>query len=197
MKKLILLFIIGLIAATAVQAQNANRSGFIVEAGVGAAVGDTPCYVESYEGGGWSDARAGGAGLNVGLGYRFAISLPLALEVKAYWSGLTSGMYASMAICFLPGIRYTTREFYRNLSAYIGLNVGLALGNDDWTDDSSSWGGAYQLSAGVNLTNNVNVGLFFDGLTLSGRYDPFSMDYGKWGVTKSWGTIGARVGFRF
>lgn len=208
MKKLFAFLMLILTAVGSVSAQNANRSGFFLEAGVGVPIGTTPTYKLKVENDVLVGYRAGGIGYEAALGYRYALSVPCAIEIMAQFSALSSNLDSTGAISVMPGFRYTTTEILGNMSLYFGVNAGLALGKDyisyrsynyssqvisddfygDW---AGSLGGTGQISFGLNITSSLSIGVayqqYFMNDKLSGVEDKML----------SWGTATLSLGYRF
>lgn len=211
MKKLLILFVM-LTASTALSlAQNANRSGFFLEAGAGATVGSTPRVSYTLTNNDFTFKCASGLSVDFGLGYRLRTSSHWAYEFKANAQSVTSYLKDSFVARALPvGFRYTSVEIWRNFSLYCHFNIGgaLAAGRgkiDPWSDlkpdahyvpvegfdDDLGFGAACSLGLGINLTTHFYMEYCWDSQAIFGAY-------GKDGKgTYHWGMSGLVIGYRF
>ncbi len=180
------------LAAVCGHAQNANRNGFFIEAGVGALIGNTPYASEAH----FSDGnicvdRLKGALPQIDLGYRFATSSHMAFEVKAM-GALPVNKASNFMLYLMPGIRYTSSDFGSNMSFFGALNIGAGMfstrGNrlsryDD--DEELVATGVYELTLGLNFTPSFYAGIGYDGFLM---FDRGSFHFGAFGV---------KLGYRF
>lgn len=220
MKKYILVITLLFAVAMAGYSQNANRSGFFLEAGAGFPIGTPPLKGIEWKNNTLMGYYPGGTEINFGFGYRRASSRCFAWEVKAEASTVSSSFRHSLVLAAMPGIRYTTKELFGNTSLYFGLNVGFAYApmmSDMWNgiyrddendldlDDGNSLGAKLLLNVGVNITSSFYAGLYFDYNVMSDMIQGFSSEDSynyreyfspvqSWG---SWGAVGLRLGYRF
>lgn len=221
MKKLIITLLIVLAAIPAMFAQNANRSGFFMEVAYGGVTGDTPVMGYSVKNGTVYADCVHGSAVNLALGYRRATSRHWAYEFRIEGQTSTDKPDLGFVGKVLPvGFRYTSPEVFRNISLYGHFNIGGAIGavnqsmaksfgeyyyssnttpiqqNTDTKyssmfEDNDSFGAAYQIGIGVNLSNHLYVEALWDSQVMFATY-------GKDGEsTLHWGMVGARLGFRF
>ncbi|MDE6301138.1 MAG: hypothetical protein K2M19_05440 [Muribaculaceae bacterium] len=185
MKRLIAIVISALIFAVSVTAQNANRKGFFAEIGVGASVGNMPVHEVVQN----NVFKSGGAALNGAVGYRIATSVKCAFDAKLLVGTTTKGSSTTLVVGPLVGFRYFFYEFAGNKSLFVGGNIGTV-----YNDNFGSFGGAYQLLAGVNITNHLYGALAYDGYIFC-----HSLDLGNYHFRSSscWGSIGLKIGYRF
>ena len=184
--------------ATGALAQNANRSGFFIEGGVGLPVGSLPVKGTKWENNKLYLLRPSGPDVNIAIGYRRATSRVFAWELKAEASTMPSSFSNATVIALMPGIRYTTKELFGNTSMYFGFDAGVAMGqlNDDYyyyegryneitlntpkesdfsDGDFSSLGGKINLSVGFNISSSFYAGLYWDFCCIANQYS-FSID---------------------
>lgn len=194
------------------KAQNANRSGFFLEAAVGGTIGDTPRVAATFsENHDFSFTYAGGTAWNFAFGQRIRTSNHFAYEVKAEVQSTTSHLMQAMTFKLYPlGLRYTSLEFWRNLSFYVTGDLGGAIGSkgirlsgNGWHDtidvgetktirtfDPLCGGVAYAIGIGVNLTNHFNAGVIFDSQFMfrQCRFEESNLN---------WGIVGLKLGYIF
>lgn len=211
MKKLLILFVM-LTASTALSlAQNANRSGFFLEAGAGATVGSTPRVSYTLTNNDFTFKCASGLSVDFGLGYRLRTSSHWAYEFKANAQSVTSYLKDSFVARALPvGFRYTSVEIWRNFSLYCHFNIGAALatnngkidpysdldisGNDtpiEGFKDQLGCGPACSLGIGINLTTHFYMEYCWDSQAV---FNTCGND-GK--GMHHWGMSGLVIGYRF
>ncbi len=213
MKKYILLLLLMVAMTVPAFSQNANRSGFFIEAAAGVTTGDTPVMGYSVKNNVLSVKCAGGMAANFGFGYRLSTGRHWAYEFRV--EGQTSLSKPDLALLgkvFPAGFRYTSSEIFGNSSIYAHINVGGAAGATDGnildgsytpelTPDmdmhyakifeQGSFGVAYQLGIGLNITTHLYAELMWDSQVMLNTY-------GKEGKgTIHWGMAGVRVGYRF
>lgn len=190
------------------KAQNANNSGFFLEAAIGGTIGDTPrvaaTFANNYD---LSFTCAGGTAWNFAFGQRFRTSSHFAYEIKGEAQSTTSHVMPAMTFKLYPAsIRYTSPEVWRNFSIYATGGVGAALGSsgDRLKDDvlnlgessgirlfeNACPGVAYTLGVGVNLTNHFYAGFVWDGQYMISQY---RIDKGN----RNWGMVGFKLGYKF
>ncbi|MBD5358235.1 MAG: hypothetical protein HDR88_14795 [Bacteroides sp.] len=215
MKKFLIFILLWVTAIGSGMAQNANRSGFFLEAGIGGLVGDnvrtsisTTDNVMSYK------CLSGMAG-DFGLGYRLRFKRHWAYEVKAEGTIPFQDPIHALIGRFLPiGFRYTSGELWRNYSLYTHFNLGGAIsvnggkiGHDNLSNETlypnmsdnkikgyrykEGYGAAYSLGVGINITTHFYAEACWDGQVL---FDC----YGKNGRgTLNGGMVAFVIGYRF
>lgn len=159
MKKLLLLLVCMLMTASGIQAQNANRSGFIVELQGGAAFGEV-LYRSFYSEESEKSMLKGGVVGSLDVGYRWATSGHFAFGAKlGVWSDFAE-FGKTLQIRILPGMRWTSKDFgNKNMSAYISFNTGFALSPSCYEIPVFV---PLQLGVGVNLSTHFYAGIVFD-----------------------------------
>lgn len=176
-------------------AQVANRSGVFVEAGAGGLIGNTLIDDDKssldYNGKG-SITTLTGISYDAMVGYRWAFSRNWALDGRVGFDN--SGKWS---LDIMPGIRYTTDDFISGKSLFFQANVGisLALGCNRYPLDTVS--PALQLQAGFNITSHLYAGVYYLGHLM--HYDESwsgSVNTG-FDITRMFGTLGIRLGYRF
>lgn len=194
------------------KAQNANRSGFFLEAAVGGTIGDTPRVAATFsENHDFSFTYAGGTAWNFAFGQRFRTSNHFAYEVKAEVQSTVSNILPAAVCKFYPlGLRYTSPEVWRNFSIYATGSLGGAIGSagnylkDVYYDsplisgqtkdikffDEVSGGAAYSVGLGVNITSHFYAGFLWDGQFMFNQY---RFDKGN----RNWGMVGFKLGYKF
>lgn len=223
MKKLIIALMV-LLGAVAAQAQNANRTGFFIEAAIGGTVGDGPRAALSYDGTNLYEYFASGTAFNIAFGPRVQtsnhVSVDLRFEVQAPFSYLKSVPAAK----FMPAIHYTSKELFGNMSLYFTIGIGGAVSanyktmadEDDWYGDYFDLDPSKVLPADgekkvLSLSNSpevsfgpsylINLGLnvtnhFYAGLMWDGQY-MFNQNGKNGKTTCHWGMTGLQIGYRF
>ena len=206
MKRLIFLISMTFLYIGSLMAQDANRSGFVVELQGGAAFGKT---VLDYECTGYYDncgprLRGGMVG-SVDFGYRFATSTHIAIGGKlGIWGNLADFKY-TYALRIMPGLRWTSNDFH-NMSVYAELDAGVGT-----SPSIRNLHVPIEISAGVNLTRNLYAGAFvnFSMTLLEERFeDVYSFKYtdsdgqifkGSLDIRPAvfYPSAGIRVGYRF
>lgn len=205
--------------------QNANRSGLFIEAGAGFLVGTPPVSKLEWKNNQLNAIVPGGPDVNLAIGYRGATSKVFAWQIKGEVSADPSNGRSTFQVALMPGIRYTTKELFGNISLYFGLDIGpvfttdsyyssynfsLDLNKDDndrITDGFGSLGAKFGLSAGFNITTSFYGGLYWDyslnphqanvnALKNNNRIGYDSYNYSHFN-TNLWGSIGIRLGYRF
>ncbi len=149
MKKLLTTLMLLLTGATAAVAQNANRSGVFVEAGVGLFTGQTP---RTSVGRTMDDqfvyTVAKGCAIDLSAGYRLRFANHWAYEWRAGLEASPAHFNPFFNPKFFPiGFRYTSTELFRNSSLYAHANLGISFcpfgdpddfgyveGEDRWID---------------------------------------------------------------
>ena len=218
MKKVLLLIVFCVMAATAALAQNANRGGFFIEAAVGGTTGTTPRTSYGLQNGNLTVYHARGTSFNIALGGRARISSYAAYEFAIEVQSPTDAIKTQPIAKLMPvSFRFTTPEFWRNFSFYINFRLGAALGNKgriediDIYDPSSAdilesgsdarhdvalfeeltGGAAYQIGFGVNITNHFYAGFSWDAQYMFNQYRNTKAE------NLHWGMAGLRLGYRF
>lgn len=219
MNRLLVALLLLLGMAETLSAQNANRSGFFLEAGFGGTIGNTPRKGFFISNNRIMNLYNAGPAVDFGLGYRFRTATHWAYEVKAEGQTCLSNPVNALVGRFLPvGFRYTSVEFWRNFSLYGHFNLGgaIAVNNGKISayyreniptsvltpdmDDAATingfkgenaFGGAYSLGIGVNITTHFYAEACFNGQWM----------FGCWGRNGHgayhWGMAGAILGYRF
>ena len=208
MKRFLLLFL-AVCALTAVSAQNANRKGFFIEAAVGGSIGDTPRTGLSRDGNTLMAHTTGGTVVNLAFGPRFRTGEHTAFDFRVEAQANTARITQTLVLKAMPGMRITTGELFGNMSLYISANVGFAVADsgemgfdqsipNDGTvaegvifDERVSFGAAYAIGAGLNITTHFYAGLLWDAQYMFKQvriYEPENLHYGM---------VGVRVGYRF
>lgn len=198
-------------------AQNANRSGFFIEAGVGGACGNTPRTALLHQDGQVLVKYASGGVFDGYLGGRFRTSNHWAFDIRLGAQAAFSALKPTLTIKAMPGMRYTSNELFGNVSLYGALVVGGAfgfgyglcgsvipengeyklddlkhrwhLGTDYEQDDL--WGVSYMIAVGLNVTTHFYAGLLWDGQYM------FALNQGTIFPNPSWGMLGVQLGYRF
>ncbi len=223
--KRILLLIAGVVVALGAVAQNANRSGFVVEAGVGGFVGKTPRTSVTAT----NDHKiivtfANGCALDLAVAYRLRLSTHWAYEWRLGLEAAANHFNPFFNPKIFPvGFRYTSKEVYRNNSIYASLNLGISSwprgtypteypygGKELEPGEHKNFGASmadfgdiikgvygvvYSVGLGVNITPKLWVGVTWDAqfnfTTYHSLYREREFEH------LYWGSIGARVGYRF
>lgn len=190
------------------KAQNANRSGFFIEAAVGGTIGETPRVAATFsENHDFSFTYAGGTAWNFAFGQRFRTSSHWAYELKAEVQSTVDHILPAAVGKFYPlGLRYTSPEVWRNFSIYVTGNLGGAIGTagnelKEWTIypgetqetklfDDACGGAAYSFGVGLNITNHFYAGFVCDGQYMFSQYR-----YKKSNL--NWGMVGFKLGYKF
>lgn len=188
--------------AICIQAQNANRSGFFIELEGGRAFGNVMDFESrSYDAEG-TYLKDGAVG-SLHFGYRKTTSNSVAIEAKiGAWTNFLD-VKNTLNVNIMPGIRWTSKEFTGNVSAFLSFNAGFGL-------NKANPGCFYvpvEIGVGLNLTNNLYLGLFAsERILVSSYYDSFygydyELDNETYGFAylypKSYMSAGLRLGFRF
>lgn len=196
-------------------AQNANRSGFLLELGVGGIVGSTPRTVIFIKDNQMSYNCLSGGAVNFGLGYRIRIVNNWAYEAKVEAQIPFGNPIQSLVGRALPiGFRYTTNEIWRNYSLFAHANIGGALVINNgildgyYYDDKvtsteqeikinrreggkDGFGVAYSVGVGINLTNHFYIEGCFDGQAMFNCYGKNGKGYLNYGI------FAFALGYRF
>ena len=215
MKRFFVLTLLAVLISGIATAQNANRSGFFLEAGIGGLVGNTPRTSIFSTDNVLYYKTLSGAAVVLGFGGRFRIGNHWAYELKIDIQSPLSSPLNNMIGRFLPvSFRYTSTEIYRNYSLYAHMNLGASIvgnrGIIEWDSfDNETFypntpdkelngfnggvgiGPAYSLGIGVNITTHVYVEAFCNGQAIIGAY-------GKNGnEIINYGLVGILAGYRF
>ncbi|MDE6548927.1 MAG: hypothetical protein K2L22_08015 [Muribaculaceae bacterium] len=211
MKRYVLLILVAILTSGIATAQNANRSGFFLEAGIGGLIGNTPRNSFSITDNVMYYKCLSGAAADFGLGARARMNNHWAYEFKAEATiPLNNPINALVGRCLPVGFRYTSPEIWRNYSLYTHFNVGgaivvnggIAHSNEvllpnlnyvkfGYVDGGERYGAAYSLGLGINITTHFYVEAVFDGQAIFNSY-------GKNGLgTNVYGMVGCVVGYRF
>lgn len=209
MKRIILLTVLAVLAMTG-YAQNANRSGFFVEASAG--IFNYPYYstkvnvTDNTLQNVFVTTKESTFSADFGLGYRFTTSKYFALEIKAKCFDLANlDKSGFLMFKLMPGIRYTTPELSSNsnISMYLAVNVGavfqLAEGYDYEANDGTNltavkFGTAYDVSVGFNFTTHFYTGFIWSAQLCSVEH--LSSNVFDIGL-KHCGMLGLTLGYRF
>ena len=194
MKRFLILIILTLSFAGLTSAQNANRSGFLVEVGIGGMVGNTPRSSILITNNVMQYKCASGTAVDLGLGYRFRFKSHWAYELKAEVQTGLSDPVNTLVGRFLPlGFRYTSVEVWRNYSLFVHFNIGGAvsvnrgvIAYDNFENDTfypntpdrpikgyvgkEGFGPAYSLGLGANITTHFYAEACWDGQALIDSY---------------------------
>lgn len=211
MKTKLLLLLVAVLVMTGaghrLAAQNANRNGFIIELQGGGALGtietDRLEYVADKNA--IATAKKGGFVGQLNIGYRWATSINWAVELRAGISDNFSESSLYIA-SLMPGVRYTSRELFGNKSLYASFNAGVGY---------NPYGEAIfvplDLNVGLNLTNSLYAGVFFDyNICASSSYykyydlSNYRFDDGNYPINQRYGdsylsshaVIGIKLGIR-
>lgn len=195
MKRFCFLSIILLSVCVLGTAQNANRSGFFAEFGLGAVMGthlDIDCcdgiyYTEILPGykEGEHNIRVirklpivHCPGANVALGYRVVTSKHFAIDVKIK---VDLEPFYTAGLGVIPSIRYVSSDFGGNKSFYFNVGVGCQLRAAHVYNKLV----IYELGAGFNFSNHFYAGFSWDA----------SWEIVAWQI--HYGTLGPKIGCRF
>lgn len=128
MKRYILLVLVAILSLGIATAQNANRNGFFLEAGIGGLIGDTPRMSITIVDNVVYNKCVYGTAADLGLGGRFRIGNHWAYELKAEGMIPLCDPINAVVGRFLPiGFRYTSGELWKNYSIYAHANIGGAM----------------------------------------------------------------------
>ena len=128
MKRNVLLLLLAILTFGIATAQNANRSGFFLEAGIGGMIGSTPRMSIEIVDNVVYNKFVYGTAADLGLGGRFRIGNHWAYEIKAEGMIPLCDPINAIVGRFLPiGFRYTSGELWKNYSIYAHVNIGGAL----------------------------------------------------------------------
>lgn len=183
-----------------VMAQNANRSGIFVEAGLGFGMGSLPTIIGAeLKDSELKVKKATGFGFDIATGYRYAYNKSSALELKLKYETLVKSVPATSAIKIMPGYKQFVSKALGG--SYFGINAGVIISSKGSTNrlgyvetagflNPMSVGFAYEVELGKCLTSNQYVGLFWDYQYLKGNS---IKGYEK----RDYGMLGLQYGYRF
>lgn len=209
MKKL-LFALVAVLAAFGATAQNANRTGFFVEAAIGGTVGSTPRVAAELQGTQLMAYNASGAAFNVAFGPRVRVAKQFAMDLRFVLQAPTSYVTTVPAGKIMTDVRYISKELFGNMSLYGQLGVGGAFSASYYRGipdqlpangekkkftmsdaNDVAAGIAYNVAVGLNITSHFYGGLVWDGQYMFNQYQ--SEDKTK----LNWGLMGLQVGYRF
>lgn len=211
MKKVFLVLVMAILTSGIATAQNANRTGFFLEVGIGGLVGNTPRNSFSVTDNVMYYKCLSGAAADFGLGARLRMNNHWAYEFKAEATiPLVNPIHALVGRCLPLGFRYTSPEIWRNYSLYTHFNLGGAIvvnrgmmwggGNilypntEDFNikyNGEEGYGIAYSLGIGANITTHFYAEAC---LNAQAMFDVF----GKEGIgMANYGMIAFLFGYRF
>lgn len=207
MKKVILALLC-LIAVLGVSAQNANRTGFFIEAGIGGTTGSTPRIGLSNDNGTVMARYAGGTSFNFNFGQRIRTSTHMAVEFRFGLQAPIDYVTTVPTGKILFGLRYTSSELFGNMSIYANAAVGGAIGASYvWGDgvptgpdlvkfdfsnaNDASFGAGYLLGVGLNITTHFYAGFVWDAQYMIKQCRKHQED------NLNWGMAGLQIGYRF
>lgn len=212
MKKEILVLVMAILSIGIATAQNANHTGFFLEAGIGGLVGNTPrTNIISVTDNVMYYKCLSGAAADFGLGRRTRMSNHWAYEFKVEATIPMSNTINTLVGRCLFGFRYTSPEIWRNYSLYthfdlggaIVANRGIIMGHDNiiypnteelkirYKDYEEGFGVAYSLGIGANITTHFYAEAC---LNAQAMFDVF----GKNGLgMANYGVIAFLLGYRF
>ena len=224
MKKILLLFAVFIMTTNNLIAQNANRSGVFVELQGGAAIGDVLQYrigtnpiddVLYYKLGYffYSTYLKGGVTTSLDFGYRWTTSNHLSLDAKIGVNANLAEFKYTYAIRLMPGIRWTSNDFWGSTSLFLSLNAGVGVTPTHHIRLSIP----IELSAGLNFTSHIYGGIYANFHCFAKEYEVASYgdiafknplviyeDIGKdyikrslYVCTKDHLSCGVRLGYRF
>lgn len=208
MKKLIIA-LLALVAFVGANAQNANRSGFFIEAGIGGTTGTTPRTALVMEGNNLMAKFAGGAAFDVQFGFRTKTSNHCAFDLRFGAMAPFSAVSSTPVFKIMPGLRYTSTEIFGNMSIYGNVAVGGAVSfshlypdsdplpiNGEETklslsDGDACFGVSYTIAVGLNITNHFYAGPVWDA--------QYMIHQARQGQDQNlhWGMFGIQLGYRF
>ena len=214
MKRFFVLTLLAVLISGIATAQNANRSGFFLEAGVGGLIGNTPRSSISTSNNVMYYKCLSGTAVDFGFGGRFRIGNHWAYELKIDIQSPLSSPYNNIIGRFLPvSFRYTSPEIYRNYSLYAHMNLGASIVANRGIIEYESFdttlfpntpseeikglkgnvglGPAYSLGIGVNITTHVYLEAFCNGQAIIGAYGKNGNEFINYGL------VGVLVGYRF
>lgn len=216
MKKLFLA-LLALMAFVSVSAQNANRKGFFIEAAVGGTTGSTPRVALALDGTNLYEYYASGASFNIAFGPRIRTSNHVAIDFRFEVQAPLSYVTTVPTVKFMPAVRYTSKEIFGNMSAYVTLGIGGALGFNytsfgDYDSSRSNYllndgskhklslfddnpelcaGASYVINLGLNVTTHFYAGLMYDAQLMFSQASKNNRDMSHWGM------CGVQLGYRF
>ncbi|MDE7160072.1 MAG: hypothetical protein K2O24_04425 [Muribaculaceae bacterium] len=219
--KRIMLFLVGLWMAFGAVAQNANRSGFFVEAGAGGFFGKTPRTSIMYDSKTYTYTVtfANSCALDLGFGFRARLGRHWAYQCRLQLEADAANFNPLFSPKVFPlGFRYTSPEIFGNSSIYASVDLGLSSwpsGNPniyyypEKTEDKKQVLGATMnidgygniicgiigsAGVGINITTKLYAGFSLEvqrNVTTTALYRIGRID------NMFWGSVGVRVGYRF
>lgn len=205
MKRYIFL-LLALLTLSGAVAQNANRKGFFIEAGIGGTVGTTPHVALLYNGSSVVQKFAAGPAFDFLIGYRWQTASHWAFDLRGGGMASFNGLGVP-AFKLMPGLRYTSGELLGNMSFYIGIAAGPAMSfrteveNLDLPvgveykfkfEDDPQMGIAYLATVGLNITSHFYAGAVWDSQYIIGRVHRITTN-----DSVNWGMVGLQLGYRF
>lgn len=207
MKKLLAMLLL-LCAVVGVSAQNANRGGFFIEAGIGGTTGTTPRTSMSLDGGSLMAKFAGGAAFNAQFGFRTQTSNHCAFDLRFGAMAPFSAVSSTPVFKMMPAIRYTSTDILGNMSIYGTFAVGGAVsfshefpeealptdGSEykfGLGDGDACFGVSYTIAVGLNITTHFYAGPVWDA-----QYMIHQVRLEK-DQNLHWGMFGIQLGYRF
>lgn len=195
MKRIFMLFMSVIMVGFFASAQNANRKGLFLEAGIGGLIGNTPRTTLSVNNNVVQYECLTGTALNLSCGRRSRINKHWTYELQCDFQIPFEKPSQNLILKILPlGFRYYSSEFFKNYSLYCHFNVGgaatfnsgvisyirdLNLNNPtedvEHCDYSIGGGIAYLIGVGVNLTTRLYIEgrlssqLIFNGFGKDGK----------------------------
>lgn len=189
-------------------AQNANRKGFFIEAGVGGMIGENPRTEVLLIDDVLQYRFAAGPALDFGLGGRFRISSHWSYEIKLEYIAPFSNMGNAFTLRALPlGVRYISNELTRNISLYSHINLGYALCaiSGHYFDNLQHYNKLNAFESGGDVGNGISLSIglgvnITTHLYLEGFCNPQCL-YQCFGIngdgTIFGGMAGVMIGYRF
>lgn len=220
MKRIITMAVIALLSIVGAMAQNANRKGFFIELQGGAAIGDVVTaddYFYKYDISPIKDLTylKGGFAGSLDFGYRFRLSNMFAFEAKAgLWANFADFL-TTWNVRIMPGIRWTSKDFAGNMSAFLAYNVGVGFSAVESSDSydhmttSLNYVIPSELGAGINVTPKFYIGLVWNINVYIDPWDRAKYIYIKTNdgtnekigdyelYPKTYNTLALRLGYRF
>lgn len=206
MKKLIIALLCA-VAALGATAQNANRSGFFIEAAIGGATGSTPRTSAYLDGNTLMAKFAGGTSFNIALGMRCKSGSHMAVDFRLEAQSPVSYVSSVPTGRFLIAPRYISSELFGNMSIYGTVGIGGAVsfsyplycttlpaeGSCDYkmSHGEVSPGVAYMLGAGLNITTHFSVGFIWSSQFMFNQCRIHNNE------NLNWGMAGLQLGYRF
>ncbi len=207
MKKLIIA-LLALVAFVGANAQNANRGGFFIEAGIGCTTGTSPRTALFMDGTSMMAKFAGGAAFDVQFGFRTKTSNHCAFDLRFGAMAPFNAVSSTPVFKLMPGIRYTSTEIFGNMSIYatVAAGVGVSFSHDlpedpvpsdgselkfGFGDGEACFGASYTIAVGLNITNHFYAGPVWDAQYMIHQT---RMEHEQ---NLHWGMFGIQLGYRF